>query len=419
MINQYLRRHIVHLTMALGLISSPAMSQMIPIGSPIGLPIAVPGGPATYTLIDLGTLGGSSSTATGIDSTGNVVGYSTTADGSTHAFYYDVLAGTLTDLGTLGGTTSQASALNDSGTITGSASLADGSTHAFAFSNGVMTDLGALDTFNTDGYSYGQGIDSSGNIIGYSHTAGGDHGFWYSNGTLTDLGVGANGVYAFGLNDSGVVTGSFDVNGSQHAFSFSSGTTVDLGTLGGPSSVGRHVDAYGDIVGRADTASNGSGHAFLYSGGTLTDLGTLGGSQSDALWINNSGWVTGSSGTMGDADTHAYLYDGTTLSDLNTLIDPNDPLAPYVTLQQGAAINDGGVLAVVGIDARTGQTHAYLVRPNVLNTDGIVMPTVMAASGANESANTGGGGATGTVELGLLLSLLLARGLKARACRSR
>jgi hypothetical protein len=49
------------------------------------------------------------------------------------------------------------------------------------------------------------------------------------------------------------------------------------------------------------------------------------------------------------------------MQDLNTFIDPASPLALYVTLTEGRAINDSGSILVNGVDSRTGQTHAYLL----------------------------------------------------------
>ena len=55
----------------------------------------------SYRLTDLGTLGGGFSTGAAINASGQVTGFSNTADGSTHHFLWD---GTrMQDLGTLAG----------------------------------------------------------------------------------------------------------------------------------------------------------------------------------------------------------------------------------------------------------------------------------------------------------------------------
>ncbi len=93
----------------------------------------------SYSILDLGTLGGNYSEARGINNSGQVVGLANTADGNGHAFLYS--GGVMTDLGALGGGSSYANGINDSGQVVGCADTAT-SSHAFLYSGGVMTDLG-------------------------------------------------------------------------------------------------------------------------------------------------------------------------------------------------------------------------------------------------------------------------------------
>src|SRR5438477_9429202 len=87
---------------------------------------AVARGEFRYAITDLGTLGGTASSATAINNNGQVVGYSSLADGSTHAFLYS--AGAMVDLGTLGGATSSPNDINDSGVVVGSSLTSSGNT---------------------------------------------------------------------------------------------------------------------------------------------------------------------------------------------------------------------------------------------------------------------------------------------------
>src|SRR6266576_6539637 len=71
----------------------------------------------TYTVTDLGTLGGCCSDASGINGNGQVSGTATDVSGDVHAFLWQ--GGAMTDLGTLGGRYSYGFAINDNGQIAG------------------------------------------------------------------------------------------------------------------------------------------------------------------------------------------------------------------------------------------------------------------------------------------------------------
>jgi probable HAF family extracellular repeat protein len=87
-----------------------------------------------------------------INNLGQIVGY------TAHAVLYQ--NGLLLDLGTLGGSTSQAWAINNIGQIVGFSLTATGEEHSFLYDNGVMKDLGG------GGASIAQGINDNGEVVG-------------------------------------------------------------------------------------------------------------------------------------------------------------------------------------------------------------------------------------------------------------
>src|SRR5208283_1271911 len=121
------------------------------------------------TMFDLGTLGGNSSFAYGINNSGLVVGYaSTSGNTTTHGFLYNLNISAITDLGTLGGDVSYAYGINNSGQVVGDAyTTGNAAEHAFLYGGGAMFDLNNLINTTTLGtFLYiARGINDSGQII--------------------------------------------------------------------------------------------------------------------------------------------------------------------------------------------------------------------------------------------------------------
>lgn len=101
-----------------------------------------------------------------------------------------------------------------------------------------LTELGILSSRNAEvfKYSVGSSINSSWQVTGYSPArADEDHAFVYSGGILTDLGtLGGDFSYGTGINDSGQVAGISYIDGPDgiRAFIYSNGVMKNLGTLG-------------------------------------------------------------------------------------------------------------------------------------------------------------------------------------------
>ena len=314
--------------------------------------VAVP----TYTVTDLGTLGGMYSYGRDINASGQVTGDTSKAgSGAYHAFLYS--AGTMTELGTSGLLTSGVAesvgaGINNSGQVTGWVKPIDGGpTHAFLFSGGVMTDLGTLGGI----VSVADSINASGLITGRSDTtSGATHAFLYSAGTMTDLGTLGKSSVGHGINARGQVTGESSLSGGgEHAFLYSAGAMTDLGTLGGLNSQGVDINDSGQITGSSQTTTGGE-RAFLFSDGRMTDLGSLGG-NSVGLGINAHGQVVGVSLTSSgsDARQHAFLYSEGAMYDLNSLLAPGFGSI----LKDALGINDSGQIVA------NSSNHAYLLTP--------------------------------------------------------
>jgi probable HAF family extracellular repeat protein len=166
---------------------------------------------------DLGTLGGTSGTATWLTPAGVVAGTSDLAGDQTHhAFLFD---GALRDLGTLGGSNSEAFEANDAGDIVGRADFSPSNPHhhAFLWRNGKMADLGTVDGGPN---STAVAVNSHDQVVGDGSN---DHGWLWQNGTIADLNTlispnsGINVIATAAINDNGEIYGTgLTPSGDQH-----------------------------------------------------------------------------------------------------------------------------------------------------------------------------------------------------------
>ncbi len=314
-----------------------------------------------YSVVDLGAFTNSLSTVNAINNSGQFAGV-LNINGGYRAVLY---GGSWTNLGTLGGSSSFALGMNDALRVVGRSRLTNGTVNrAFLWtpggtngiaSNPQMKDLGTL-----GGAAAGaEDINTSAQITGYAQTGSDDHAFRYSGGTMTDIGnllPNNHNSYASGINDAGHIVGT-DYDNSFNtatAFRYNGSTVSVLAFSGWNNTYGLAINNNDHIAGYVSGSS--ADHAFRYST-NFFDLGTLGGSFSYAFSINNSNIIVGGSYT--DANNllyHAFICTNSSLVDLNNQLD--DSGAGWV-LNEARAINDSGQIA--GIGMLNGEKHAFLL----------------------------------------------------------
>jgi ELWxxDGT repeat protein/probable HAF family extracellular repeat protein len=328
-----------------------------------------------YSITDLGTLGGTQTIVSGLNSQGEAAGVSTTARGDSHAFIWR--NGVMTDLGTLGGNFSDADLINDSGQIVGVSTTAAGDAHAFLWQRGVMTDLGVADGVG----SVGLALNNRGIAVGELDMAdGASHTFVADRAGAHDLHaaltLGGASDSAYDINDAGQIVGLAQTAGPDaHAFLYGPGGVQDLGSLAGTWSIAAAVNEDGVVAGTsgvdpAQHAAAGPGgiqsatplheHAFVYSRGRMDDLTPAGGfTESQGNWVDPDGRVFGSSSTLAQDDFAATVWNHGIPTDVNTLFRPPANLVGLGGIAWG---NASGQLVGLGL-LTSGEVHGFLLTP--------------------------------------------------------
>jgi len=312
-----------------------------------------------------------------------------TSTGS-QAWMYEQKSGALDEL-TLESSERTASAygINNKGTIAGEAATGNGPQGVlWKVTGGVTTLPGNLYA----SFDWAVAVNDGGTVLGQYEDSGnpGSAAFLWTppGGSQTPLPGPecdyCNRLYitANAINDSGTAVGSalsviYDssgvlVSGGLFAMEWRGATVTNLGGLQGSSSSEAYgINNGGDVVGDSGVgpAEGAPTHAFLYSHDVMTDLGTVPGDvDSTAYAINDKRQIVGFS-VDAAGNGRAFLYDKGAMYDLKTLIDPNDPLAAYLTLEEAVSISQNGYIAVNGADSRdsgenAGTWRAFLLVPS-------------------------------------------------------
>ena len=236
------------------------------------------------------------------------------------------------DLGSFGGTYSSAQAINDAGQVVGTSGRLD---RAFLWDSSTgMIDLGTLPD---QSHSGANGINDRGQVVGktigiYEFVAF----IWDSEKGMRYLdGIGTRESIAFDINNRGQVVGDVD-----YAFLWDPDNgVIDIGRLANSGSSWAYaINEVTQVVGASHSVS-GPAHAFIWDSiNGMRDLGTLGGSVSVALGINNHGQVVGRSRYEPDNDNYrAFLWDNS-----NGMIDLSSSFVFGIDESVAYAINDAG-----------------------------------------------------------------------------
>ena len=352
-----------------------------------------------YTVVDLGTLGGtfSGTQDNAPNQSGQVDGYSTLpGDTVFHAFLWG--RGGMIDLGTLGGPNSNAIwQLNDRGAVP---AVSDTTTvdpndedycflgtnlicRSFIWYQGKRITLPTLGDAQVNNYA--AQINNRGQTVGASEidvlnpTCPPRQGSGYTQvlierpviweqGGVRELPIfaGDTSGAAFVINDPGQIAGFSSPDCATnvwHLFLYDRGVQSYLGTLGGQAlNIPQAINNKAQVVGGSDLSGDTVNHAFLWDKGVMTDLGTLPGyPNSIALGINNQGQVVGGASDdpfLGGNST-AFLWQNGVMTDLNTLIPSGSPLF----LWWATGINSRGQIAGQAVVVSTGEWHAFLATP--------------------------------------------------------
>jgi probable HAF family extracellular repeat protein len=209
--------------------------------------------------------------------------------------------GGLHSIGRLDGTTNCCSSLDDvntSGDAVGWSHTASGvSVLGWSEATSTRVDLGSF------GGTYGHGINDGGDVVATTYSGGAIPYFKSSTGSLVRLTVPATLSQGdpTDINNAGMIVGFGVVAGAfWHAIAWADhdAAAVDLGTLGGNQSWAQAANDNGDIVGWSEvTPGNTTRHAVLWpGGGSAVDLTTWPdgcAGSSEAIAVNNAGIIVG------------------------------------------------------------------------------------------------------------------------------
>jgi len=244
----------------------------------------------------------------GINSSGEVVGLYTTADGKTHGFLLS--EGGYTTIDFAGALRTNALAINDDGQLVGRYDIGTVA-HGYLLSDGVFT---TIDYPGAAGFTVLTDIDPEGRMAGrYRSSDGKFHGFTLTDGVFTTVDhldenglpdMGPQGVQGMAINPSGTVAGYYqDLTNKFHAFLLNGGvyTTIDppdakaTGGMGGVLKISPNGTVVGSYTRTDDVPlpCGCAGHGFVYRRGAFTPFDFPGAQATTNTGVNPRGDIVG------------------------------------------------------------------------------------------------------------------------------
>jgi probable HAF family extracellular repeat protein len=178
--------------------------------------------------------------------------------------------------------------------------------HPYIWEDGVMRDLGVLETFDCEdgqhvdcGYGEANDINDRGVVVGTSSTSPGQAAWRWVDGVMENIGLGN----ASRINDRGQILGFFMSTGSYGLWE--NGAVQPIQSSDGSITVAFALGEKGDVVGWNFILPSFDKRAFVWRDGQMTDLG-----PGAAVTVNRDGDVLVNTGgcAFGRCDGRAILW---------------------------------------------------------------------------------------------------------------
>jgi hypothetical protein len=244
----------------------------------------------TYTYSNIQVPGAVSTSPTGINNKGDVIGnYQTSSD---DGYGFLLSNGSYTTISCPGATAGTfIFGINDHGVMVGYYST-ETKSWGFVYENGVCK---SLPEFNGS-MTYPTAIDNTGDIVGFYYVAATTHAFLLRNGSYADISVpNSNSTVAYGVNRADDISGAYYDSIGSHGFLLANGTYQTLDAPGAAGkTVGFGLNDQDIVVGNYEDSKLQTYEGFAARSGKFMELIVPGSKATFATDINDRNIIVGS-----------------------------------------------------------------------------------------------------------------------------